>query len=370
MSKSLPPVILENLNTAVLLIDSELRVVAMNPAAEMLFSTGARQAVGQPLVQLMPHNQALIESIHACLLSDHPVTEHGLRLIAPGGGNRTTVDCTVTPLTRPGSGTELILEINPIGRLLRLAREESRHDQHAASRAVIRGLAHEIKNPLGGLRGAAQLLERELPSPALREYTQIIIHEADRLRNLVDRMIGPNTPLHKVPTNIHQVMERVRTLIQAEVPTGIQVERDFDPSIPELQADHDQLIQATLNIARNAVQALEGEGVIRFRSRVLRQFTIGTRRHRLVTCVEIEDSGPGIPAELRESIFYPLVTGKPDGTGLGLSIAQDIIQQHGGSIEFSSQPGQTIFRVYLPVTNDSHHEPATAGPIAEEQGNG
>jgi two-component system nitrogen regulation sensor histidine kinase GlnL len=349
MPKSLSPLIFENLNTAVLLVDSELRVQTMNPAAEMLFATGVRQAVGQPLMHLIPHNQTLIESIHASLLSDHPVTEHGLRLTT-AGGNRTVVDCTLTPLARAG-GAQLILEINPIDRLLRLAREESRHDQHAASRAVIRGLAHEIKNPLGGLRGAAQLLERELPSPALREYTQVIIREADRLRNLVDRMVGPNAPLNKQPTNIHQIMEHVRTLILAEVPVGIRVERDFDPSIPELSADRDQLVQAVLNVARNAVQALEGEGVIRFRSRVLRQFTIGNRRHRLVVCAEIEDSGPGIPDELRESIFYPMVTGKPDGTGLGLSIAQDIVQQHAGMIEFASQPGWTVFRIYLPLEN-------------------
>ncbi len=352
MSKSLSPLIFENLNTAVLLVDGDLRVQAMNPAAEMLFSTGARQAIGQPLVQLIPHNLALIESIHASLLSDHPVTEHGLRLTTPGG-NRATVDCTLTPLAQAGGGGELILEINPIDRLLRLAREESRHDQHAASRAVIRGLAHEIKNPLGGLRGAAQLLERELPSPALREYTRVIIHEADRLRNLVDRMVGPNTPLNKQPTNIHQIMEHVRTLILAEVPAGIRVERDFDPSIPEFNADGDQLIQAVLNIARNAVQALDGEGSIRFHTHTERQFTIGNRRHRLVVCAEIEDSGPGIPDELRESIFYPMVTGKPDGTGLGLSIAQDIVQQHNGMIEFVSQPGKTVFRIFLPMETNN-----------------
>jgi len=360
MPNSFATIIFENLNTAVLLVDGELRVKAMNPAAEMLLSTGARQAIGQLLVQLLPHNQALAESIHSSLLSDHPVTEHGIRLVVPGG-QRVTVDCTLTPMARLGSPSELILELNPIGRLLRLAREESRNDQHAASRAVIRGLAHEIKNPLGGLRGAAQLLEKELPSPALREYTQIIIHEADRLRNLVDRMVGPIVPVRKDNINIHQVMEYVRTLVLAEVPEGIRVERDFDPSIPDLLADRDQLIQAVLNIARNAVQALEGKGVIRFRSRVVRQLTIGNRRHRLAVCAEIEDSGPGIPDELRESIFYPMVTGKPDGTGLGLSIAQDIVQQHDGLIEFSSRPGQTIFRVFLPLTATQLKAPAMAG---------
>lgn len=348
MSKNLPPYILENLNTAVLLVDSDLALRAINPAAEMLFETGARQAIGQPLTHLLARNQALIEAIHQTLVSGHPFTEHGLRLGVPV--NRlVTVDCTVTPLLRPDGTTELILEINTIDRLLRLAREESRHDQHAASRAVIRGLAHEIKNPLGGLRGAAQLLERELPSASLKEYTRIIIHEADRLRNLVDRMVGPYAPLNKQPTNIHQVMDHVRRLIRAEVTQGIRIEHDFDPSIPEFDADAEQLIQAVLNVARNAVQALNGAGAIRFRTRIERQFTIGQKRHRLALCAEIEDDGPGVPAELLESIFYPMVTGKPDGTGLGLSIAQDIVNKHGGTIEFTSRPQQTVFRIYLPL---------------------
>jgi two-component system nitrogen regulation sensor histidine kinase GlnL len=350
MPKSLPQHILENLNTAVMLVGDNLIVTAVNPAAEMLLEIGARQAIGQPLTYLLPRNQALIEAMHATLLSGHPFTEHGLRLGTPTG-RWITVDCTVTPLTGAGKEGELILEISPIDRLLRLSREESRHDQHAASRAVIRGLAHEIKNPLGGLRGAAQLLERELPSAALKEYTRIIIHEADRLRNLVDRMVGPNTPAHKQSTNIHQVMEHVRTLILAEVPSGIRVERDFDPSIPELLADADQLIQAVLNIARNALQALDGNGMIRLRTRIERQFMIGQTRHRLVARIEIEDNGPGVPADLRDRIFYPMVTGKPDGTGLGLSIAQDIIDRHAGVIEYDSRPGRTVFRIYLPLEN-------------------
>ena len=351
MSKNISQHILENLNTAVLLVDAELVVRAMNPSAEMLFETGARQAMGQLLTFLLPHNQALLEAMHQTLVSGHPFTEHGLRLGVPIH-RWITADCTVTPLIqKQGSAKELVLEINPIDRLLRLAREESRNDQHAASRAVIRGLAHEIKNPLGGLRGAAQLLERELPSESLKEYTRIIIHEADRLRNLVDRMVGPNMPLKKQPTNIHEVMDHVRRLVKAEVASSIQVVIDYDPSIPEFAADKEQLIQAVLNVARNAAQALNSEGTICFRTRVDRQFTIGTKRYRLVVRAEIEDNGPGIPDELRERIFYPMVTGKPDGTGLGLSIAQDIVHQHGGLIEFSSQPEHTVFRIYLPLEN-------------------
>lgn len=350
MPTSQPQHILENLNTAVLLVDSNLVLRAINPAGEMLLETSTHQATGQPLIQLVPHNQALIEAMHQALLTIHPFTEHGLRLGVPV--NRwITVDCTVTPVLRPDGNGELILEINPIDRLLRLAREENRQDQHTASRAVIRGLAHEIKNPLGGLRGAAQLLEQELTSESLKEYTRIIIHEADRLRNLVDRMVGPNTPLRKKPMNIHQVMDHVRSLVLAEIPAGIQLERDYDPSIPEFPADAEQLTQAVLNITRNAVQALNQQGSIEFRTRIERQFTIAQKRHRLVVRADIEDSGPGIPEDLRDHIFYPMVTSKPSGTGLGLSIAQDIVAQHGGSIECSSLPGKTIFRIYLPLEN-------------------
>lgn len=362
MAKNLPQHILENLNTAVLLVDNELTLRAINPSAEMLLQTGARQAVGQPLAHLFPHNLALIEAMHAALMSGHPFTEHGLRLGLPPD-RWMTVDCTVTP-----TGSDVLLEINPIDRLLRLAREETRHDQHAASRAVIRGLAHEIKNPLGGLRGAAQLLERELPSESLKEYTRIIIHEADRLRNLVDRMVGPKLPPRILPVNIHQIMEHVRKLILAEVPTSMRVERNFDPSIPDLQADSDQLIQAMLNITRNAVQALGGTGTIRLRTRVERQCPIGQKRYRLAVRIDIEDNGPGIPEDLRERIFYPMVTGKPEGTGLGLSIAQDIIDQHGGMIEFTSQPGQTIFRIYLPLGQAGEADRSRASSLPSDNG--
>ena len=346
MSKNFPHHILDNLNTGVLLVSDALVVRAINPAGETLLETGARQAVGQALTQLLPRNQALIEAMHMALDTAHPFTEHGLRLGVPYD-RWITVDCTVTPI-----GQELLLEINPIDRLLRLAREESRHDRHAASRAVIRGLAHEIKNPLGGLRGAAQLLERELPSEALKEYTRIIIHEADRLRNLVDRLIGPKTLPRKEAVNVHEVLDHIRKLLVVEMPVTLRVARDFDPSLPLLHVDRDLLIQALLNVARNAVQAVGSNGVVCFRTRIERQVTIGQKQHRLAVRTEIEDNGPGIPEELREQVFYPMVTGKPEGTGLGLSIAQDIIDQHGGAIEFTSQPGRTVFRIYLPLENN------------------
>ena len=232
---------------------------------------------------------------------------------------------------------------------LRISREENIIAQHHTTRALVRNLAHEIKNPLGGLRGAAQLLERELPDPALREYTRIIIGEADRLRNLVDRMLGPNQlPIHS-DVSIHEIMERVRSLVEAEAPSGVRIERDYDPSIPPLWGDADRLIQAMLNVVRNAVQAVGRRGVITLRSRVQRQYTIGAKRHKLVARLDVVDDGPGIPPGQQEQIFYPMISGRPDGTGLGLSIAQSIINQHGGLIECASRPGETVFTLLLPL---------------------
>ena len=342
--------ILENLSTAVVVVDGDLRLRSINPAGELLFQLSARQILGQSLADLLASNAELIGALRQAHASQHPFTEHGLRLRFTGR-RELMVDCSVTPLSHGGHADELLIEFTRIDILLRLAREQSMQDQQDASRAVIRGLAHEIKNPLGGLRGAAQLLERELPGKSLREYTRIIIREADRLRNLVDRMVGPNTPPNKQPANIHQIFEHVRSLILAEIPAGIRIERDYDPSLPEFPGDTEQLFQAMLNVVRNAAQALNNAGTIRLRSRIERQFTLGKKRHRLVLRVEIEDNGPGIPEDLRERIFFPMVTGRADGTGLGLSIAQTIIHQHGGVIECDSHPGRTIFRIYFPLEN-------------------
>ena len=214
---------------------------------------------------------------------------------------------------------------------------------------MVRGLAHEIKNPLGGLRGAAQLLEREIDEASLKEYTQIIIGEADRLQNLLNRMLGPNDVPDIQSTNIHTVLERVRELVQAEAGESLQVQQDYDPSLPELQADPELLVQAVLNIVRNAAQALEGKGDITLRTRVKRQFNIGVRKHRLVAVIDIIDNGPGIESDLQEKIFYPMITTRDEGTGLGLSIAQSLISRHQGLIECYSQPGNTVFTILLPL---------------------
>lgn len=355
MASELVQRVLDNLTTAVLTFDSGLRLTAINPAGEMLFEASAKKIVGQRLSDLLSPDQPLAQSLAQTLSTRHPFTARGLRLELPGA-RFLTLDCTVTPLLddaeeTPAVTPALLVELTQVDRLLRLTREENLLDRQAANRAVMRGLAHEIKNPLGGLRGAAQLLERELSDSALKEYTRVIIHEADRLRKLVDRMIGPYQPPNKRAVNIHAILEHVRLLILAEVPSGLTIARTYDPSLPEFHGDPDQLVQAVLNIVRNSVQALEGRGRIELRTRIERGFTIGHRRHRLVLCAEIEDDGPGIPPPLLDHIFYPMVTGRSDGTGLGLSIAQDIIGKHGGLIECSSRPGQTVFVLYLPLEN-------------------
>jgi two-component system nitrogen regulation sensor histidine kinase GlnL len=350
MSSDNPPRIIENLTTAVLTFDAALRLTSINPAGEMLFEVSAKKVIGQILTELLPQARLAIQTLAQTLESRHPFTARGVRLKLPGT-KTITVDCMVTPVMDGDPQTALLVELTQVGRLLRLARDESMLDRQVANRAVMRGLAHEIKNPLGGLRGAAQLLERELPNNSLKEYTRIIIHEADRLRNLVDRMMGPHQPLKKKPINIHEILEHVRKLMLVEVPVGLSIEREYDPSLPEFEAEPEQLIQAVLNIVRNSAEAIQHQGVIRLRSGIERSFTIGQKRHRLVLRVDIEDNGPGIPEEIQQHIFYPMVTAKPGGTGLGLSIAQDIIAKHGGLIECRSRPGHTVFSLYLPLEN-------------------
>lgn len=345
--------ILENLTTAVLAVDGELRITAINPAGEALLEASAKKMLGHRLTEILPPGQPLLAALEEARTSRQPLTARGVVLELPG--NRSlTLDCTVSLLADKGETAgppALLVELNQVDRILRLAREESLLDRQAANRVVMRGLAHEIKNPLGGLRGAAQLLERELSSNELKEYTRVIIDEADRLRNLVDRMVGPHQPPRKRWINIHEILEHVRLLVLAEVPRGLVIARDYDPSLPEIYADPEQLIQAVLNVVRNSVEALEGKGTIRLRTRIERGFTIGGQRHRLVLRAEIEDDGPGVPPELLEHIFYPMVTGRAHGSGLGLSIAQDIITKHGGLIECTSRPGRTLFMLYLPLEN-------------------
>jgi two-component system nitrogen regulation sensor histidine kinase GlnL len=343
------PGILEGLNTAVLLLNPALELVYLNPAGEDLLEQSARQALGQPLAHYLCDDGGLLERLAASVAAHHPFTAREQRLsFMPLPGRSVTVDCMASPMSGAGGTTQgLLVELVPIDRHLRISREEQLIAQQQAARKLVRGLAHEIKNPLGGLRGAAQLLEAELPDASLREYTRIIIGEADRLQNLVNRMLGPNNLPRPILTNIHQVVEHVRSLVLAEGGQALAIRRDYDPSIPELKADPELLIQAILNIVRNAVQA--GATDILLRTSTQRQFTIGHVRHKLLVQVQVIDNGPGIPEGMMEQIFYPMVTGRADGTGLGLSIAQSLVNQHGGIIECSSEPGRTEFSILLPL---------------------
>ena len=258
-------------------------------------------------------------------------------------------------VTQVGRGEQVLLELVEIEQQTRQDRETRTLDQARITKELIRNLAHEIKNPLGGIRGAAQLLEMELDSRALREYTQVIVHEADRLQALVDRLLAPHRRPHLVAdVNIHEVLERVRALLLAEFPQGLAVVRDYDTSLPEFRGDREQLIQAVLNIAHNAAQALaarrqQGDARIVLRTRAARQVTIGRQRYRLALELHVEDNGPGVPPEIRDRIFFPLVSGRDGGSGLGLTLAQDFVQQHHGLIECESEPGRTLFKIQIPL---------------------
>ncbi|MFP4137213.1 MAG: nitrogen regulation protein NR(II) [Halomonas sp.] len=339
--------LMEHLTTAVLLLDGKLRVAWMNPAAEALLSVSLSRVQGVSLCSLMEQEDGLAEVLTKARDAFHPFTRREARL-AMLGGEPLMVDYTVTPLSRD----ELLLEVEPRDRLMRISREEALLTRQETVKVLTRGLAHEVKNPLGGIRGAAQLLERDLDDPALKEFTRIIVEEVDRLRDLVDSMLGPNRVARHEPVNIHKVLERVRTLLIAEHPE-VGIERDYDPSLPDLAGDEAQLIQAVLNVARNAEEAMQGAGTpeprLVLRTRARRQFTLGAERHRLVCEVGILDNGPGVPEALKETLFYPMVSGRPDGSGLGLSIAQGILHRHQGLIECDSVPGHTEFRLLIPL---------------------
>ncbi|MEZ5570745.1 MAG: nitrogen regulation protein NR(II) [Halioglobus sp.] len=346
--------ILDTISTGIIALDGNLRVTAVNAAGQSILETSEARCLGQHASKLVLHSREWLEILEQVLSSKSPHASRGISLTLISG-QEIHVDVIVTPVNDSEGAFSLLVELMAVDRLLKISREENLLHAQETSRAVIRGLAHEIKNPLGGVRGAAQLLARELPNEELAEYTRIIIREADRLRDLVDRLLGPNRQLDPKPLNIHEILEHVRNLISAESENRVSVIRDYDPSLPEFSCDRSQLIQAVLNIMRNALQAAsdpnECEIIVRTRSQ--RQFTVGAQVHRLVCRVDIIDNGPGIPAELQPSVFAPMVTGRAEGTGLGLSIAQSIIHLHGGVLECESRQGETRFTFYLPM--DTHH---------------
>jgi two-component system nitrogen regulation sensor histidine kinase GlnL len=337
---------LDLLATSVILVDDELRTVYANPAAEHLFAFSLKNVAGQPLTQLFADAAEFFASLNDARRNNWSYTGRDLTLTRPGHGSL-QLNCLVTPTENEIA--RLLIEFRPIDQQIKVAREQRQMDQQRANRELIRNLAHEIRNPLGGLRGSAQLLERELERPELREYTQVIIKEADRLQALMDRLLTPHKPPLIASLNIHEVLERVRSLVLAEFPDGIHIHRDYDASLPDLHGDKEQLIQALLNIARNAAQALEGKGQIEFRTRAARQVTLAKQRYKLALELHVTDNGPGVPEELRERIFYPLVSGRDGGSGLGLTLSQTYVQYHRGTIECDTKPGQTRFTIMLPL---------------------
>ena len=341
---------LEHLATAIILLDDNRRVVYINPGAEVIFAFSATQTTGLLINEVFPDCEILMLAVNNAIKQQSPFREHEFA-ISTQRHNSFTVTCTVTPIDSLVAC--LILEFQHMDAQLRIAREERMLIQQQANAELLRNLAHEIRNPLGGLRGAAQLLEHELPSPSLREYTQVIIKEADRLQSLMDRLLIPHRVPKYQPTNIHEVLERVRSLLLAESPKGIYIQRDYDLSLPELIGDREKLIQAVLNIARNAAQAMQSHSTadskITLRTRAERQVTLARKRYRVAIKLEIIDNGPGIPADIRDRIFYPLVSGSEGGSGLGLTLAQTFITQHHGMIECESVPGNTCFTILLPI---------------------
>jgi two-component system nitrogen regulation sensor histidine kinase GlnL len=347
--------LVENLSTAVLVFSSDMTLAYMNPAAEMLLAMSARATEGHEAGQLFLNQESLLSSMHDALQSNHSIAEREVTL-RMHDGSQVVVDCMVTPFTTSVGRqmrSMLMLEMLRMDRLMRISMEENLLAQNQAARNLVRGIAHEIKNPLGGLRGAAQLLEQEFDDDSLKEYTRIIIGEADRLRNLVNNLLGPNKLPEKKETNIHEVLERVRSLVLAQTEKRIQIRRDYDVSIPLIKADIDQLIQVVLNIVQNAERVIDDSGIIILKTRVERQTTIGNKRYRLVAKIDVTDNGPGIPDDMQKSVFMPMVTGYEGGTGLGLSIAQSLVNQYEGLIEFNSEPGKTTFTILLPINTEA-----------------
>jgi two-component system nitrogen regulation sensor histidine kinase GlnL len=379
---------LDLLATAIVLVDQGSTVRYANPAAENLFELSSKNLVGHTITEIF--QDALLDTaVEYARTNDCTYIEHDLKIGAPGRG-KLQLNCTVSPVElegwiagwrrradslvvqRPVRGERamapapaigrsanvsqglLLLEFRHIEQQMKIAREERLLDQSQANRELIRNLAHEIKNPLGGIRGAAQLLDHELERPNLHEYTQVIMKEADRLQALMDRLLTPHRLPQPAPLNIHEVLERVRSLILAEYPHGIAIHRDYDTSLPLLKGDKEQMIQIVLNVVRNAAQALDGNGQITLSTRVVRQVTLARRRYRHALKLEVNDTGPGIPADMRERVFYPLVSGRDGGSGLGLTLAQTFITQHGGTITFDSQPGNTTFTLLLPLTETAN----------------
>ena len=338
------------LATLIAVVRTDGRVVFANAALEDALGTSRRTIEGSRLSECFTEPHILTHALEGAGSNEFAALRYDAWLKRLNH-EPMPVHVVVAQTDTPG---EAIVELLPLEQQARQDREERLMDQAQANKELIRNLAHEIKNPLGGIRGAAQLLQMEIGKD-LTEYTQVIIHEADRLQTLVDRLLAPHRRPHLVgDVNIHEVCERVRSLIVAEFPRGLRVVRDYDTSIPDFRGDREQLIQAVLNIAHNATQVLaermaRGDAQIIFRTRIARQVTFGKQRYRLALELHVIDNGPGVPDSIKDRIFYPLVSGREGGSGLGLTLAQTFVQQHHGLIECDSRPGQTDFKLLIPL---------------------
>ncbi|MDE0270594.1 MAG: nitrogen regulation protein NR(II) [Gammaproteobacteria bacterium] len=339
---------LEHQPSAILVISSAQVLKLLNPAAEALFGVSGGRVLGKPLSALIRNTDAVLEVLGESAAPGQSFTLRQQSLQVAGGS---TLMVDLTCATFDG-GTDWVIEAQPLDRLRRINHDDRLINIQETTASLVRGLAHEVKNPLGGIRGAAQLLGHELQRPGLAEYTEVIIRETDRLTELVDRMLGPSRPLNITQVNVHQVLEHVaRVAVESVANRQVHLKRDYDPSLPMIDADEDQLIQALLNIVNNACIALDDvKGPeITLRTRPLRRFTIHGRLHRLVVSIEVQDNGPGIPDELLDRVFYPMISGRASGSGLGLAITQAIVRRHHGMIECESRPGKTFFAVILPL---------------------
>ncbi len=338
------------LAAAVVVLDGRGRVRFLNAAAEQLFGLSRRHALGRRFAAQFADAQPLEQLLAEAATGGFDEKSVELSLARPGAERQALI---VSAVVGADPVAPVLLEFRPHEQRRRADRAERLLESTSAYRELVRHLAHEIGNPLGGIRGAAQLLEAELESATLREYTRVVVKEADRLQSLVDRLLAPHRgrPL-RVRVNIHEVCEWVRSVVLAEFPQGLEILRDYDASLPELLADRERLVQALLNLVRNAAQAMQGRGRIVLRTRIARQQTIARRRWKLALDLHVIDDGPGVPPDIAGRIFDPLVSGRDCGTGLGLTLAQNLVQQHGGIIEFESRPGATDFRIRLPLQEE------------------
>ena len=344
--------IIDHLATSVLLFDENLHLVSINSAGESLLSMSSKRILGLTPEKIWPNTTFFSDMIRKSFQFVRTRIERGVEM---GLINRDSVkvDCIFTPIVINDETKEIIVELVGVDTFVREMQEFNHQTVQKVANESVQGMAHEIKNPLGGIRGAAQLMEKELDDESLLEYTKIIINESDRLRNFLDRMMAANTYPVRSDTNIHEIIEYVISIIRVESSRNLHIEKDYDPSIPTINADREQLIQAVLNLLRNAVQATTNDERILLKTRIQRQITIQNKLNKLAIQLDIIDNGPGIPTEIESGAFYPMVTGHAEGTGLGLSIAQQLIQSHGGIINYERKENNTYFSILLPVERNN-----------------